>query len=84
MRSTTSKPSLQDEIRARAHEIWLREGQPEGRELVHWHQAEAEIAGAQRKPARKPSADKAAATPKAPQRRSAASASSTRRKKAAD
>lgn len=84
MRSTTSKPSVDDQIRARAHEIWLQEGQPHGRDLAHWQQAEAEIAGAQRKPAEKPAAGKAAAKPKAPPRRSAAPASSTRRKKAAD
>jgi DUF2934 family protein len=84
MRSTTSKPSLEDKIRARAHEIWLQEGQPEGRELVHWHQAEAEVSGAQRKSARRPSTGRTATNPKAPQRRSTASAGSTRRKKAAD
>ena len=84
MRSTTSKPSLEDEIRARAHEIWLQEGQPEGRDLAHWQQAEAEIAAAQRKPARRPSTGKAAAAPKTPQRRSTAQAVSTRRKRAAD
>ncbi|HTW51126.1 MAG TPA: DUF2934 domain-containing protein [Stellaceae bacterium] len=84
MRSTTSKPSLEDEIRARAHEIWLHEGQPHGRDQAHWQQAEAEIAAVQRKPARKPPANKSAAAPKTPPRRSAAPASSTRRKKAAD
>jgi hypothetical protein len=84
MRATTSKSSLEDRIRARAHEIWLQEGQPDGRDLAHWQQAEAEIAAAQRKPRRRPSASKAAATPKASPRRSPATASSTRRKKAAD
>jgi Protein of unknown function (DUF2934) len=84
MRSTTSKPSLEDRIRARAHEIWLHEGQPHGRDQAHWQQAEAEIASTQRKPARRASTGKTAATPKMTQRRAAASASSTRRKKAAD
>lgn len=31
-------------IRARAHQIWQEEGRPEGRELAHWRQAEAELA----------------------------------------
>ncbi len=32
-----------EKIRARAHLIWEREGQPEGRENEHWAQAEREI-----------------------------------------
>jgi Protein of unknown function (DUF2934) len=32
-------------IRLRAYEIWIREGQPEGRELEHWLQARREILG---------------------------------------
>lgn len=32
-----------DLIRKRAHEIWLSEGSPEGREQAHWQQAEKEI-----------------------------------------
>ncbi len=31
-------------IRERAHEIWIREGRPEGRQSEHWHQAEQELA----------------------------------------
>jgi len=31
-------------IRERAYQIWVREGQPEGRELENWHQAEREWA----------------------------------------
>lgn len=31
-------------IRERAYQIWIREGQPEGRELENWHQAERELA----------------------------------------
>jgi hypothetical protein len=30
-------------VRERAHEIWLRAGQPEGMAAEHWAQAEAEI-----------------------------------------
>jgi hypothetical protein len=43
----------QDLIRARAHQIWEREGRPEGRHLEHWEMASAEIA-AEAKPAEKP------------------------------
>ena len=32
-----------DAIERRAHEIWLREGQPEGRHLEHWFRAEEEL-----------------------------------------
>jgi hypothetical protein len=31
-------------IEQRAYEIWVREGQPAGREAEHWYHAEAEIA----------------------------------------
>jgi hypothetical protein len=30
-------------IRERAYEIWLREGQPQGRDVDHWEKAAAEI-----------------------------------------
>jgi hypothetical protein len=33
-------------IRKRAHEIWEREGRPEGRHENHWREAEAELAAA--------------------------------------
>lgn len=33
----------QERIRARAYEIWEREGRPEGREDEHWRQAAAEV-----------------------------------------
>ncbi|MGQ4273366.1 DUF2934 domain-containing protein [Terrihabitans sp. B22-R8] len=32
-------------IRLRAYEIWIQEGQPEGREREHWLQARREILG---------------------------------------
>jgi hypothetical protein len=37
---------MQDDnrIRTRAHEIWEREGRPDGQQQVHWDQAEREIA----------------------------------------
>ena len=30
-------------IRARAYQIWLEEGRPDGRENDHWRRAEAQI-----------------------------------------
>lgn len=35
--------TLEDLVRARAHEIWEREGRPLGREAEHWEQARREI-----------------------------------------
>lgn len=32
-----------ERIRARAHALWEREGRPEGREMDHWLEAEAEL-----------------------------------------
>lgn len=32
-----------DRIRARAHQLWLDEGRPEGREFEHWQRAEQEV-----------------------------------------
>jgi hypothetical protein len=32
-----------DEVSKRAREIWEREGRPEGRDMEHWLQAEAEL-----------------------------------------
>jgi hypothetical protein len=32
-----------ERIRARAHEIWEREGRPDGRDADHWRQASDEI-----------------------------------------
>jgi len=51
----------QDLIRARAHQIWEREGRPEGRHLEHWEMASAEIA-AEAKPAKPASLAKARAS----------------------
>jgi hypothetical protein len=39
----TSASPTQDEISARAYEIYLREGCVAGRDLDHWLQAEAEL-----------------------------------------
>ncbi|BCH26379.1 hypothetical protein MesoLjLc_62950 [Mesorhizobium sp. L-8-10] len=37
-----------ERIRARAHAMWEREGRPEGREMDHWLEAEAELKAADR------------------------------------
>ena len=34
---------IEDEIRARAHQIWEQEGRPDGRAHDHWERAKAEI-----------------------------------------
>jgi hypothetical protein len=33
----------EDEVRERAHAIWLAEGKPEGREVDHWMRARREL-----------------------------------------
>jgi hypothetical protein len=57
----------QAKIRARAHELWVQQGRPEGQHLEHWQQAEAELAGKKsagprQRTATKPAAAKPAAT----------------------
>jgi hypothetical protein len=37
----------EEAIRRRAHEIWEREGRPEGREAEHWDRARLELADEQ-------------------------------------
>lgn len=44
----TDERAIEDRIRARAHEIWDREGQPEGQELRHWDEARLEIEAEER------------------------------------
>lgn len=39
-----SNGEKEQRIRERAYQIWLDQGQPEGREKEHWHQAETQIA----------------------------------------
>lgn len=57
----------EDKIRAKAHELWLAEGQPEGKADEHWQAAEAIVrAEAEKKAARKPR------TPKEPTAKAAA------------
>jgi hypothetical protein len=40
---TTAPTSREEIIRKRAHELWEREGRPDGREQEHWDQAVQEI-----------------------------------------
>ena len=64
--------SREDRIRARAHQIWLNEGQPGGGEQRHWLQAANDIDAEDSKSeddkpaAKKAAAVKKAATPKKP------------------
>ncbi|MGA2498638.1 MAG: DUF2934 domain-containing protein [Tepidisphaeraceae bacterium] len=41
--------SRHDEIMQHAHEIWVREGRPQGRAVEHWRMAEA-LVNAERSP----------------------------------
>ena len=43
LKSLRSRRRSQDEIRARARILWEQNGQPEGRDLEFWLQAESEI-----------------------------------------
>lgn len=46
---------IEDKIRAKAHELWLADGQPEGKADEHWQAAEAIVrAEAKPKAPRKP------------------------------
>jgi hypothetical protein len=59
--------SNEEKIRAKAHELWLAEGKPEGKEMEHWKQAKAAIEGSAKKaPAAKKAAMPKAKTEKAP------------------
>jgi hypothetical protein len=46
-----------DDIRRRAHEIWLAEGQPEGQAQAHWERAASELGSPESEPER-PAADR--------------------------
>ena len=39
----TPRVPTEEEVRRRAHEIWLAEGMPEGREVDHWMRARREL-----------------------------------------
>lgn len=40
----TNFDEIESRIRERAHQIWEREGRPEGREAAHWEMAKEQIA----------------------------------------
>jgi hypothetical protein len=40
-----TEQNVEQRIRERAFEIWIEEGQPDGRDREHWERAEKEIAG---------------------------------------
>jgi DUF2934 family protein len=44
-RPATAVPT--DKIAARAYEIWVASGRPDGRDQEHWFQAERELTGTQ-------------------------------------
>lgn len=52
-KATPSKPAkapepkcpTPEEIGARAHQIWVDEGRPEGKSVEHWLRAERELSG---------------------------------------
>lgn len=44
----TDERAIEDRIRARAHEIWEREGRPEGHGPRHWDEARLEIEAEER------------------------------------
>jgi hypothetical protein len=35
--------NLEQQVRARAYELWLRDGMADGRDLDHWRAAESEV-----------------------------------------
>jgi len=41
--SGEGQPISEQAIRERAYAIWEEEGRPDGKDLDHWHRAEAEI-----------------------------------------
>jgi hypothetical protein len=75
----------EDKIRAKAHELWLAEGQPEGKADEHWQAAEAIVrTEAEKKATRKPRAPKEpAAKAAAPKKAAAKTTAKTAEKKEA-
>ncbi|MBX9826462.1 MAG: DUF2934 domain-containing protein [Xanthobacteraceae bacterium] len=43
MQEHPAEPDLDHKIRRRAYQIWMKEGQPEGRDREHWNRAKAEV-----------------------------------------
>ena len=59
----TQQTQTDDHIRDAAYFLWLKDGQPEGRDQEHWHAAQAELM---------PEAVTEAPKPKAPRKKAAA------------
>ncbi len=66
--------SREDRIRHRAHEIWEREGRPEGQHELHWAQACAEIEAEERTAEAEVETVALVTEPKAPRHRRARAA----------
>lgn len=43
MQENPADADLDHKIRRRAYQIWMEEGQPEGRDREHWNRAKAEV-----------------------------------------
>ena len=41
------RAARQDRIRIRAHDLWMRNGKPQGRDEQFWHEAEREVGAAE-------------------------------------
>ena len=46
MNEKNINPATTDQIAARAYEIWVNEGCPQGRDIANWTQAEKELQAA--------------------------------------
>jgi hypothetical protein len=68
-----------ERVRARAHELWEKEGRPEGRDKEHWAQAEEDVKAAKRGKGRD---DKAPAASEAGEEKAAAGKRAVGRKRA--
>ncbi|MFT3781465.1 MAG: DUF2934 domain-containing protein [Nibricoccus sp.] len=62
----SSRPEVvpsHEEVSRRAFEIWLQEGQPHGRDMEHWYQAERQLLGLTPSPTTEIPAQRPAITP---------------------
>ena len=62
-----SRPTLEDDIRRRAYELWEAEGRPDGRAADHWQVAQSQLAAAgndSAAPGKKPRRSNSTARPK--------------------
>ncbi len=68
----TQQTQTDDHIRDAAYFLWLKDGQPEGRDQEHWHAAQAELTPAAETPKPKAPRKRAAAKPRAAKAEAAA------------